>query len=40
MPRVILPLIGRALTSIVICAAFVLALPPGSANAAVLNLTQ
>lgn len=40
MPRVNLPLIGRALTSIVISAAFVLALPPVSANAAVLNLTQ
>src|SRR5215475_15018654 len=40
MPRVTLPLIGRALTSIVISAAFVLALPPVSAHAATLNLTQ
>src|SRR4029453_17134412 len=40
MPRVTLPLIGRALTSIVISAAFVLALPPAQAGAAVLNLTQ
>src|SRR5215217_713687 len=40
MPRVTLPLIGRALTSIVISAAFVLALPPAPAGAAVLNLTQ
>ena len=40
MPRVTLPLIGRALTSIVISAAFVLALPPVSGSAADLNLTQ
>src|SRR5215468_322787 len=40
MPRVTLPLIGRALTSIVLSAAFVLALPPASGSAADLNLTQ
>src|SRR3954447_20446746 len=40
MPRVTLPLIGRALTSIVISAAFVLALPPAPGSAADLNLTQ